>query len=252
MKLSMLPLLIFVELFAIWFVTQRARRLDAISRAGSSLINVMLVLLAIWAVVSSYLAITEWYQSDWFLASWPAFWVGLIPFVIVMAPLVVSKGARNSVRAILDVTPLHWMVGFQGLRVLAIGGVIKALGGEFSRYFGLYIGVPDMIFGATAFVMAWLVYSNRVGPATVAAWNVIGATIIVPVGLVLIQMGLPGPWHTFADTPTIVTIFEFPMALALTVVVPIFVLMNLLVSVRLIETIVSKDQALSGNRSAIC
>jgi len=231
----MIPILILAQILAIWLATTRAQKLGKIAGSGKVLVATMLILFALWAGASSYLAISGVYQSAWFLSSWPSFWVSFIAVAIFMAPLFVSFGARETVRGVIDATPLHWMVGFQGLRMLAIGGILKALNGDFSLYFALYIGVPDFIFGLSAFVMAWLVYQNRVSVGVVIGWNFIGALIIVPFAVVLVQMGLPGPWQTFTGAPTIAMIFEFPMALAITIVVPVFVLMNMLISARLIE-----------------
>ena len=242
-KFSMLPLLLLLQFFAIWFVTHRAKKQGQITKSGSMLMTILLILLVGWTVISSYLAINHTYLSNWFLASWPAFWVTFVAVTLVMIPLVVSAGARDVLRSIIDATPLHWMIGFQALRIFALGGIIKSLNGDFALYYGLYIGIPDFIFGLSALVMFWLVSSNRVGYKTVTVWNLLGAMIIVPFGMVLLQMGLAGPWQTFTDAPTITTIFEFPMALAPTVVVPIFVMTNLLVALRLVERLMAGENS---------
>lgn len=246
MKFSTLPFLLLIELFSFWFATRRAVQRGHIDESGATLITILLVLLVVWAGVSSWMAISGVFQSEPFLSSWPAFWVAFVAVAIVMTPLMVSCEARETVRSVIDTTPMHWMVGFQAMRSLAIGGVMKALNGEFSRYFGLYIGIPDMIFGLSALLVAWMVYRKRVGTGTLIIWNLFGAMIIVPFGLVLLQMGLPGPWMHFDETPGISTIFEFPMALAPTVVVPLFVMVNLFVAIRLIERSMAGDKTLES------
>jgi len=40
------------------------------------------------------------------------------------------------------------------------------------------------------------------------------------------NLGIPGPWHIIHTTPNMVSMFEYPMAIAPTVVVPIFVVIN--------------------------
>ena len=240
-KLSTLPVLLVLELVAIWFVTRRTAKAGHIGSGGAALINALLLVLLIWAGASAYLATSGFYQGDWFRSSWPAFWVTCISVTIVMTPLILSRGARDTVRNIIDATPLSWLVGFQALRVLAIGGVLKAANGEFSRYFGFYIGIPDLLFGLSALVMTWLVARGSISNTAVAIWNLIGALIILPTGIILLQMGLPGALQYFDETPGIATIFEFPMALAPTVVVPIFVMMNLFIAVRLIERSLAGD-----------
>lgn len=235
MKLSMLPIIFLIQLLAIDFAARRANRLNLIDRSQKTLINIGLIWQMVWAVASSIMAFGGVFQHPRFLDAWPSFWVTFIAVILVMVPWFFSTRIKNALRSLIDSVPLHWIVGFQGLRILAAGGVLKALNGEFSRYFAFYVGVPDLIFGISAIVMAGLVYHNAVGYGSVIVWNLIGAAIIVPIGLVLLQMGLPGAWHIFTDSPTIATIFEFPMALAPTVVVPIFVMMNLVTALRLTE-----------------
>ena len=235
MQFTMLPIIFLAQLIAIAYAAHLARRRGFITRGGQNLITTLLVLQVLWAVTSALLALKGTYLQAWFLAAWPPFWVTFIAVLLVMLPWLLFAGVRDTLRGLVDAVPLHWLVGFQGLRILAIGGVVKALNGEFARYFGLYIGIPDLLFGLSALVMARLVYRGRVGSGTVVVWNLIGAMIIVPAGLILLQMGLPGAWQVFTDTPTIATIFEFPMALAPTLVVPMFVMMNLFVALRLVE-----------------
>jgi hypothetical protein len=238
MNLSMLPIIFFVQILAIDFAARRATHQNLIDRSQKILINVGLMSQIGWAVASALLAYGGIFQQSWFLAAWPSFWVTFIAVFLVMLPWLFSIRIKDMLRGLIDAVPLHWIVGFQGLRILAIGGIIKAVDGEFSRYFAFYVGIPDLIFGLSALVMARLIYKKKVGRWSVALWNLIGAMIIVPLGLVLMQMGLPGAWRVFTDSPTIATIFKFPMALAPTVVVPIFVMMNLFVAMRLLEGMV--------------
>jgi len=48
-----------------------------------------------------------------------------------------------------------------------------------------------------------------------------------------LNLGLPGVMHMVDESPSMMSVFEFPMALAPTLVVPIFVTINLLVAIRL-------------------
>lgn len=235
MGLSMLPFIFLTQLLAIVFAARRATQLSLIDRNPKKMIHIGLILQMVWAAASSILAIGGVFQHPRFLAAWPAFWLTFIAVILVVVPWIFSTRIKYALRRLIDSVPLHWIVGFQGLRVLAVGSVVKALNGEFSRYFAFYVGIPDLVFGISAIVMARLVYRKEVGHGMVIVWNLIGATIIVPIGIILLQMGLPGAWHVFSDSPTIATIFQFPMALAPTVVVPIFVMMNLFTAIRLME-----------------
>ncbi len=226
-----------LQLVIIWLAANRTRKLGALPAGGMTFINITLLLIALWGGISTYLAYSNVYQQKWFLTSYPAFWITFITPMIVMIPATLSANARNTIRTIIDTTPLHWIVLFESARILAIGGIIKGLNAEFSPYYAMYIGIPDALYGLSGLLLAILVARQSVGLTMVLFWNAIGAMIILPFGVVLLQVGLEGPWQIFNETPSIITIFEFPMALAPTLVVPIFIVVNLLVVMRLGERI---------------
>ncbi len=115
---------------------------------------------------------------------------------------------------------------FEGIRALAIGGIIKGVQGEFSPEIAFYLGIPDFVFGALSLLAGYLLYRKSLDLKWVLALNVYGFVIIVPGGVVLMNLGIPGPWHIIHSTPDMVSMFEYPMALAPTVVVPIFITVN--------------------------
>ncbi len=235
MSFSMLPAMLGIQLLLIWLAALRASRLNSLPAGGLTFVAITLSVIGGWGIISGYLAYNNVYLQKSFLSSWPAFWVTFITPMIIMVPATISVSVRNTIRAIIDITPLHWIVLFEAARILAIGGIVKAINGEFSAYYAIYIGVPDMIYGASGLLLAYFLVGKMTGQFTAIVWNIIGIIIILPFGTVLLQMGLEGPWHLFKETPTIVTIFEFPMALAPTLVVPMFIVVNILVTIRLVE-----------------
>ncbi len=230
MTFSTLPLLLAAQLALIWFAASRLKRQETYRMGDISIINTGLVLLGLWGILVWVIAISGVTQSSWFLASWPPFWFLAATILIVELPMVAFKRVKQAVHLLISTTPLHWLVAFHVFRVLAIGSITKSLNGEFSFYFGLLIGIPDFIFGVSAILITYLVYTKRVGNKFVMIWNYIGALIIMPFALILMQIGLPGPVQFFTEAPTIAAIFEFPMVLAPTIIVPIFVLANLFVA----------------------
>ena len=234
MKFSMLPLLFLVQLVAIYIATKTTQRSGTISAAQSRSVTVVLAMLILWGAVSSLLCINGWYHSDTFLKSLPAFWISLPPVLIVMLPWMLSASFREATNSIIDRVPLHYVMAFEGLRVLAIGGILKAYKGEFSALIANWMGVPDFLLGAAALVAAWLIYRGVWGKRSAILINLFQFLIIVPIGIVVINLGLPGIMHMVDETPSAIAIFDFPMALAPTLVVPIFIIINLLVAVRLL------------------
>jgi hypothetical protein len=215
------------------FATHRAAAAGTVSRPAAWWVGAMLAALAAWGVLSSILAINGAYRSSWFISSWGGTWLPFVPVLLMMIPLMVSSAARQGVVALIDATPPHRLALFQGIRILAVGGLIKAWMGVFSAYFAIYVAIPDVLFGISALFMARMIRRKRVGTGVVALWHLLGAFIIVPVGVALIQLGMPGPVRIFTAMPSILTIFDFPMVLAPTLVVPIFVMLNLLTVLRI-------------------
>ena len=235
MKFSMLPLLYLIQFVAIYRVTRKTYDSGQISAGQNKQMILILAVLTLWGGLSAYLGISGYYQSEGFLGSLPGLWITLMPVSIVMIPWLTSKTLRQGIDAIIDHTPLYLIMGFEGLRILAIGGIIKGYKGEFSLFYAQFIGIPDFLYGVTTLIAAVLIYKGVWKEKSAIIINLIGFIIIVPFGTILINVGLPGAMHIIEESPSLKTIFEFPMALAPTLVVPIFVMVNLLVALRLIK-----------------
>ena len=136
---------------------------------------------------------------------------------------------------IIDHTPLHLIRLFEGIRVLALGGVLKGFKGDFSLFYAKVTGIPDFLFGFVSLLAAYLIYKGVWKNRAAIVINLTGFLVIVPIGMILMNFSLPGPLHFINETPSLTTIFDFPMALAPTLVVPIFVIVNLFVVIRLLQ-----------------
>ena len=233
MKFSIVPFLFLTQVVAIYLAVRTTRTSGGIDSTQSRSVVTVLALLILWGGVSSLLCIGGWYQSEPFLKSLPGFWITMPAVLIVMLPWTVSPAFRGAINSIVDHVPLHYVMAFEGLRVSAIGGIIKGYKGEFSAFFAQWIGVPDFLFGVAALVAAGLILRGIWNKRSAIVLNLFGFVIIVPFALVLMNLGLPGVMQVIDESPSMVSIFEFPMALAPTLVVPIFAVINLLVAVRL-------------------
>jgi len=235
MKFSMVPILFLTEAIAIYIATKKTHDAGLISAKQRRLVNGILVALGIWGVISSYLSLNGFYHAETIQNSLPGLWIPQIPVLIVMIPWMFSKSFKQATDNIIDNTPLHLIMAFEGLRVLALGGIIKAYKGDFSLFFVKFIGVPDFLFGLVSILAAYLIYQGVWKTRAAVLINSIGFIVIVPFAMLFINFGLPGPMYFINETPSIATIFDFPMALAPTLVVPIFAIVNLFVVIRLIK-----------------
>ncbi len=225
-KDTMLPFLFVAQVVLMVLAVRTAARAGKWSGHRARPLYAIIALLALWAPISAYLAIQGAYTSPAVLEKLPGLWVTMVPVLLLMVPWGVSAGFRDSINELIDAVGLHRVVLFEGLRILAIGGIIKALRGEFSSEIGLYSAGLDLIFGALSLLAGYLLYRKSLDLKWVLALNVYGFVIIVPATLVLMNLGIPGPWHIIHSTPDMVSMYEYPMALAPTVVVPIFIVIN--------------------------
>ncbi len=112
------------------------------------------------------------------------------------------------------------MVLIQALRIGALGGIVKGIRGEVTSDFVFWIGIPDFLFGLSALVVGWLLLRKAVGPRVLIAWNLVGfALIFLPTFI---------PTSHWMNEPGFSFIFEYPMVLAPSIVVPTFISLNLL------------------------
>ena len=245
MKFSMVPLLYLIQIVAIYRATMNTYDSGQISVGQRKQINLIFAFLTIWGGFSAYLAMSGYYQSEGFLSSLPGLWISQIPVLIVMIPWMASGTLRQGIEKIIDQTPLYLIMGFEGLRILAIGGIIKGYMGEFSSFFSKSIGIPDFLYGVTTLLAAVLIYRGVWKEKSAIIINLIGFIIIVPFAMAFINLGLPGAMYMIEESPSLKTIFEFPMALAPTLVVPIFAMVNLFVVLRLMKRLREKQGSAS-------
>jgi hypothetical protein len=200
---------------------------------GSRAVYLLLIVLFGWGIASSTLAVTGVYLSPSFLSLLPGLWLPFIPFILAIGGALTFPGLRSALSTVVDYTPRHWMILLNCLRILAIGTIIKATRGEFPAYFAFLVGIPDMIFGLSALIVGLKERRRRLSHRFLIIWNLIGVAVVLPAAPI-IQMGLPGPLQIFTSEPTAERALDFPMVLAPSLIVPMFVLLNILVAWRLI------------------
>ncbi|MFQ5803553.1 MAG: hypothetical protein ACE5JQ_11720 [Candidatus Methylomirabilales bacterium] len=188
-----------------------------------------------YGVVTSILGARGVYISEDVLKLLPGFWLQLVTVAVCVLPVVLFAEVRNGMRHIVDTTPWHWFAYFHGLRILALGTAYKTIIGEFPVYFEILVGVPDFLFGVSAFWIASKTRRGEISAKSFTLWNLIGALIIVPSAPILLQLGLPGPVQVFTSVPDARAVFTYPMSIAPMIGVPLFVMINLWVAWRLWE-----------------
>ena len=225
MKVSVLPILVIILfIFCIW-ITRRAKLNQSINVAERRSVYALLLALFAWTVIAVVLGIKGIHPS--LTESIPLLWQSCVPVVLLTIGLIFSRTLRSGLRGIVANTPWHWLVFVQALRIGAIGGVMKGIKGEITSGFVFWIGIPDFLFGLSALIVGWLLLRNAVSPPFLAIWNLFGASLILLPTFI--------PMNYWMNEPGFVFIFEFPMVLAPSIVIPILISLNLLTAWRVFE-----------------
>ena len=228
MKFSLLPVLLFFQVGFLALMGHYAFKKNIIKRGELIALYGLMVLLSGWCVASGYLAYAGVYTSEHFLNALPGLWLPLVPVALAILPLVSIPVLRSGILKSAQATPRPWFAYLQALRISALGTAIKTMQGEFPVAFEVFVGIPDLLFGISALWVAHALKRGRLSDRSWIVWNAVGAAIILISGLIVINMSLPGPFAVFSEPPTFLVAFEFPLALAPTATVPLFVAYNAL------------------------
>ena len=225
MKVSILPIFVLIVFIFCIGIARRAKLNQSINVAEARSVYTLLLAFLAWTVIVVVLGIQGIHLS--LMEPIPLLWQSCVPVVLVTIGLIVSGTLRRGLRGIVANTPWHWLVFAQALRIGAIGGVVKGIQGEITSDFVFWIGIPDFLFGLSAPVVGWLLLGKAVSHLFLAIWNLIGASLILLPTFI--------PMNYWMAEPGFVFIFEFPMVLAPSIVIPIFILLNLLLAWRILE-----------------
>ena len=190
----------------------------------------MLIALVAWGVFTGYHSASGFYRSALFLSLLPGLWLPLVPIIISICAVVISLNLRSGISELIDITPKKYFIYVHAIRILAIGSIWKAYAGEFPVNFAVYVGIPDLLFGVSAIYVG---LTQHLSEKFLMLWNLSGAILVTIPAMFLFQTGLPGPMQLFTDLPTTEKLLEFPMVLAPSLVVPLFILLNMMVFLRI-------------------
>ena len=234
MHFSSIPFLIVIIFGFLLFLIERLRRADRLNKSQHAWLVGLIVVMLAWGAASGYWSSRGVYVSPEFLALAPGYWLPFVPVIITLSLVMLSLRLRQGLRILVDSTPVRWLTGMHQLRILALGSIIKASSGLFPAKFAWYVGIPDLLFGLSAIWLTVVVLRRRgITDKSLLLWNLVGAmAILVPAF---------GFMHIYMQEPLFTELFVFPMALAPTFIVPVFVMLNLLVVWRLWEKLGSQS-----------
>ncbi len=225
MNFSVLPIFVIIIFIFCVGITRRAKLNRSISVAEGRSVYALLLSFFAWTVIATVLGIKGIHPA--LMERIPLLWQACVPVVLATMGLIFSRTLRNGLRGIVANTPWHWLVFAHALRIGAIGGVMKGIKGEITSGYVFWIGIPDFLFGLSALFVGWLLLRNAVSHSFLAIWNLVGASLILLPTFI--------PMNYWMNEPGFVFIFEFPMVLAPSIVLPMFIFLNLLMAWRIYE-----------------
>ena len=234
MTMSLTPFLLAVEIGFLFLAARRAARTSPNGFTASPAYAHFLWISA-YGLGMVALGARGFFVSEAILQSYPGVWVQVVTVIAVAGPALLFPSVREALRVVFDGVPWSWFAWFHALRICALGTAYKTYKGEFPVYFEVLVGVPDLAFGVSAVWIARRAAQGRLSRRGFLVWNLLGAFAIVPAAPILLQLGLPGPFQVFAGDPGARAVFTFPMSIAPTIGVPLFVLVNVWAAWRLWE-----------------
>jgi hypothetical protein len=162
----------------------------------------------------------------------------MIGFSVVIVLTVLLFGVFDGVReelinAAANVSNKQ-LIAFHCLRLLAIGSMIKYLQGDLPLHFIIIGSLPDFLFALSAAFLTFFAEPESIGNGLLIAWHLIGMTVFLGAGISMF-FSVPSPVRIFHNKPDTTIVFQFPMALAPTIGVPLFILAHTFALLKLVS-----------------
>lgn len=221
--MSFSPLVHIIALGLVGWFYSTARRVDREGEHRGAAFGLTVAMLA-WIALSTWLALEDFYyeQNPRFLAAAAA---AIFTVVAGAGAALLIPPLRGLTDLLTRKLPLQDAIRVQALRATALGTIFKMMSGDLPASFVLAAGVPDTLFGVSAFFVARK--ADALPRRFLAAWNIAGVLIFI-VALVAMQLSLPGPLQLFTEAPTTRVAVSFPMALVPTFIAPALILVHFL------------------------
>lgn len=154
--------------------------------------------------------------------------------VLPVAALVSAYFALPSVRNAMTATPLPTLIAVHAIRLLGIMFLVLYARGRLPAPFAPSAGWGDVLIGATALPLAWVVtrFGSRVRPL-VFLWSAIGVADLI-VAVTLGALSAPGPLQVFVGPPDSSSMTSLPWLIIPGFLVPILFFIHIVIFTRLL------------------
>lgn len=218
-RLAVFPMIVVLIAIGLWLALVRTSTMSDSERVRTWM--VIVALLAVWLIVIAVLARLGVYSGAF-----------AVPLVVLLSPALglflftrVPHGSE-----VLHSTPMPWLIGFMVYRLL--GGLVwlRVLRSrEVAKpWFNISAGSLDLIIGATAIPVAFLVSTgSSVGLVIGVTWNVVGLLDFV-IAIVLARIHGGGPQDMLSLRTPIVNSLRPSITGIVAFAVPIAIMVHIL------------------------
>lgn len=217
--LAIVFLLYFSLIFGFRYSLSKQKEVPDILRAK---VLVFRMSLGAWIVLVSFLAVQGFFMD--FLSLPPKIMFAIVPAL----GLTLYLGFSKRVDPVLKIVPAAWIIGLQSFRILveivlwqlALRGLLPPEMSFEGRNF-------DILVGLTTPIVAFFVYTGKVGPKFIKVWNILGILILTNIVLHGL-LAAPTQFQVFKFSPSNSIIGTFPYILLPVFVVPVAYFLHIL------------------------
>ena len=157
----------------------------------------------------------------------------VVTFAVGMFSLIPAarQGVVNAARSTSDLQ----LISIHILRLLAIGTIIKFIHRELPLHFVILGSIPDFLFAVSAIVLVSLAANGPLSHSLLVVWHLIGFLVFVGPGVSMF-FSVPSPFRIYHSKPDASIVFQFPMILAPTYTVPLFMIAHMFALTKLLAT----------------
>ena len=176
----------------------------------------------LWAGAVSFASLKyDFFRTKLFLKLQPALWFpAVLPAAAVLVARISPAALAAAKHVFASTTPQNLAL-IQVMRLVSVGLFFKAAKGAFPIPLALAAGVPDVVYGLSAI---WIsLFSTNLTAPFWFWWNVAGIAVVIAAGSGTAVVSLPGPFYKFRGKDSMLSVLQFPMVLAPSVVAPILI-----------------------------
>ncbi|RLA63840.1 MAG: hypothetical protein DRQ88_11940 [Epsilonproteobacteria bacterium] len=222
MEFSIVYILAITQLVVFWSWGDIALKYDKNLKRYT--LSTLLGALFIWLGLSSYFSIKgDFLRNSYYFSTL----IGLMIPLLIIYFVSLWDDFQELFKAMAFVVPFRYLVGFQALRILSLGTIIKYYQGQLPLHFFILGSLPDFFFSLSALYLFFYYRGGGHPTKKFIQWNIIGIIAFTGAG-VSMYFSIPSLLQITDTGPNSTLIFNFPMVLAPTFTVPLFIMGNML------------------------